>query len=59
MADAGYVIKRDGESANYIATGKMAYLHQVIGWIADYYIEGSQEEQESLVDGQAQQGMVL
>ncbi|YCH20236.1 hypothetical protein M1D96_13960 [Pseudomonas sp. D1-3] len=59
MADAGYVVKRDGESANYIATGKMAYLHQVIGWIADYYIEGSQDEQESLVDGQAQQGMVL
>lgn len=33
LADAGYIVKRNSESANYIATGKMGYVHTILAWI--------------------------
>ena len=36
LADAGYIVKRNSESANYIATGKMGYVHTILAWIAEY-----------------------
>lgn len=36
LADAGYLVKRSRESANYIATGKMGYIYMVLAWLAEY-----------------------
>ncbi|UHG95144.1 hypothetical protein [Pseudomonas sp. 7-41] len=36
LADAGYLVKRSCESANYVATGKMGYVHTILAWIAEY-----------------------
>lgn len=36
LADAGYLVKRSSESANYVATGKMGYVHTILAWIAEY-----------------------
>lgn len=36
LGDAGYIVKRNSESANYIATGKMGYVHTFLAWIAEY-----------------------
>lgn len=36
LADAGYIVKRSSESANYVATGKMGYVHTILAWIAEY-----------------------
>lgn len=37
LADAGYLAKRNSESANYAATGKMEYIYKLLGWIAEYH----------------------
>lgn len=36
LADAGYLVKRSSESANYVATGKMGYIFMVLAWLAEY-----------------------
>ncbi|OUM22675.1 hypothetical protein B8W72_29995 [Pseudomonas putida] len=36
LADAGYIVKRNSESANYVVTGKMGYVHTILAWIAEY-----------------------
>ena len=37
MADAEYLVKRSSESSNYIITGRMGYLHHILGWLADHH----------------------
>ncbi len=37
MADAGYLVKRNSESSNYLITGRMGYLHHILAWLADHH----------------------
>lgn len=36
LADAGYLVKRSSESANFVATGKMGYIFMLLAWIAEF-----------------------
>lgn len=36
LADAGYLVKRSSESANYVATGKMGYFYMILAWVAEF-----------------------
>lgn len=36
LAEAGYLVKRSSESANYVATGKMGYFYMILGWVAEF-----------------------
>lgn len=37
MQDEGYLVRRTSESSVYVFTGKLAYLQQILGWLADHH----------------------
>lgn len=36
LAEAGYLVRRNSESSNYVATGKMGYVYKILAWLAEY-----------------------
>jgi hypothetical protein len=59
LADAGYVVKRNSESANYLATGKMGYVHTILAWIAEYNSLNLDVGTSDQHDGENQGGLNL
>ena len=37
MQDEGYLVRRSNESSVFVFTGKLAYLQQILGWLADHH----------------------
>ncbi|MBH3382825.1 hypothetical protein I5S53_02380 [Pseudomonas juntendi] len=59
LADAGYIVKRNSESANYVATGKMGYVHTILAWIAEYNSLSMDVGESERTDGDQQGGLDL
>lgn len=59
LADAGYIVKRNSESANYLATGKMGYVHTILAWIAEYNSLSLEVNTSDPHDGEHQGGLNL
>lgn len=59
LADAGYIVKRNSESANYVATGKMGYVHTILAWIAEYNSLSLDVGEGERSDGDQQGGLDL
>ncbi|MNH42817.1 hypothetical protein D3C79_1045930 [compost metagenome] len=59
MADAGYIVKRNSESANYVATGKMGYVHTILAWIAEYNSLSLDVGESEPTDDDQQRGLNL
>lgn len=56
MQEEGYLVKRSNESSVYVFTGKLAYLQQILGWLADHH---GLSVEESSPEGQQQGGLGL
>ncbi|WP_455233200.1 hypothetical protein [Geopseudomonas aromaticivorans] len=59
LCEAGYLARRNSESANYVATGKMGYVYKLLAWLAEYHQLSALPAESEDAGASAQGGLAL